>query len=60
VVCTCRERRFVDDVRRVDQIHDSQIKEGRERFRKTIRETIRKYLEINKLNPNKVYDYSVI
>jgi hypothetical protein len=37
-------------------MEDSQITRGRERPRKTIRETIRKDLEINKLDPNIVYN----
>jgi len=43
-------------VRRVDQMKDSQITIGRGRPRKTIRETIRKNLEINELDQNIVYD----
>jgi len=35
---------------------DSQITRGRGRPRKTIRETIRKDLEINELDQNMVYD----
>ena len=51
------ERRPVDVVlRRVDQIEESQVKRGRGRPRKTIRETIRKDLEVNELDPNLVYD----
>jgi hypothetical protein len=43
------ERRNVDFVvRRVD--HDSQVTRGRGRPRKTMRETIKKDLEINELN----------
>ena len=42
------EKRPVDSVvRRVDQTEGSQITRGRGRPRKTIRETIRKDLEIN-------------
>jgi len=37
-------------------MEDSQIKRGRGRPIKTIRETIRKDLEINELDPNMVYD----
>ena len=43
-------------VRRVDQMEESQVKRGKGRPRKTIRETIRKDLEVNELNPNLVYD----
>jgi len=43
-------------VRRVDQMKESQIRRGRGRPRKTIRETIRKDLEPNELDPNMVYD----
>jgi hypothetical protein len=51
------ERRPVDAViRRVDQMEESQVKRGRGRPRKTIRETIRKDLEVNELDPNMVYD----
>ena len=51
------ERRPVDAVvRRVDQMEESQVKRGRGRPRKTIRETIRKDLEVNELDPNLVYD----
>jgi len=51
------ERRPVDAVvRRVDKMEESQVKRGRGRPRKTIRETIRKDLEVNELNPNMVYD----
>jgi hypothetical protein len=51
------ERRPVDAVvRRVDQMEESQVKRGRGRPRKTIRETIRKNLEVNELDPNVVYD----
>jgi len=51
------ERRPVDSVaRRVDQMEDSQIARGRGRPRKTIRETIKKDLEVNELDPNLVYD----
>ena len=57
------ERRLVDSVvRRVDQMDDSQITRGRGRPRKTIRETIKKDLEINELERNMIYDkyYGVI
>ena len=51
------ERRPVDAVvRRVDQMEESQIKRGRGRPRKTIRETIKKDLEVNELDPNMVHD----
>jgi len=51
------ERRPVDAVvRRVDQMEESQVKRGRGRPRKTIRETIRKDLEVNELDPHLVYD----
>jgi hypothetical protein len=54
------ERRHVDAVvRRVDQFEESQIRRGRGRLRKTIRETIRKDLEVNELNPNLVYDITL-
>jgi len=48
------ERRPV--VRRIDQLEDSQITRGRGRPRKTIREIIKKDLEINELDRNMVYD----
>ena len=51
------ERRPVDAVvRRVNQMEESQIKRGRGRPKKTIRETIRKDLEFNELDPNMVFD----
>jgi len=51
------ERRPVDAVvKRVDQMEESQVKRGRGRPRKTIRETIRKDLEVNELDSNMVYD----
>jgi len=51
------ERRPGDSiVRRVDKMKDSQITRGRGRPRKTIRETIRKNLEIIELDANVVYD----
>ena len=44
------ERRPVDAVvRRVDQMEESRVKRGRVRPMKTIRETIRKDLEVNEL-----------
>ena len=43
-------------IRRVDQIEGSQITRGRGRPRKTIRETIRKDLEINELEKDMVFD----
>jgi len=49
----CVERRPVDVfVRRVDQMEESQVKRGRGRPKKTIRETIRNDLEVNELDPN--------
>jgi len=51
------ERRPIDSVvRRVDQMEDSQITRGKGRPRKTIRETIKKDLEINELERNMVYN----
>jgi len=51
------ERRPVEAVvRRVDQVEESQVRRGRGRPRKTIRETIRKNLEVNELDSNLVYD----
>jgi len=51
------KRRLVDTVvRRVDQMEENQAKRGSVRPRKTIRETIRKDLEVNELDPNLVYD----
>jgi hypothetical protein len=51
------ERRNVDVVvRRVYQMEESQIKKGRERPKKTIKETIMKVLEVNEFDPNMVYD----
>jgi len=51
------ERRPVDAVvRRVDQMEESQVRRGRGRTRKTIRETIRKDLEVNELDPNLVFN----
>jgi hypothetical protein len=51
------ERRPVDfEVRRVDKMEGSQITRGRGRRRKTIKETIKKDLEINELDKNMVYD----
>ena len=51
------ERRPVDAVvRRVHQMEESQVKRGRGRPRKIIRETIGKDLEVNELDPNLVYD----
>jgi len=37
-------------------MEESQVRRGRGRPRKTIRETIRKDLEVNELDPNLVYD----
>ena len=49
------ERRPVNSIiRRVDQVKSSQITRGRPR--KTIRKTIKKYLEINDLDRNMLYD----
>ncbi len=42
--------------KRVDQIEESQITRGRGSPRKTIRETIRKDLEINELEKYTVFD----
>lgn len=51
------ERRHVDFVlRRVDQFEDNQITRGRGRPIKIIRESSRKDLEINALDPNMVFD----
>ena len=51
------ERRPVDAVvRRVDQMEESHVKRGRGRPKKTIKETIRKDLEVNELDSNLVYD----
>jgi hypothetical protein len=44
------------NVRRVDQMEESQVKRGRGRPKKTIRETIRKDLEVSELDPNMVFD----
>jgi len=35
---------------------ENQVKRGRGRSRKTIRETIRNDLEVNELDPNLIYD----
>jgi len=43
-------------VRRVYQMEESQVKRGRGRSKKTIRETIKKDLEVNELDPNMVFD----
>jgi len=51
------ERRLIDAVvRRVDQMEESHVKRGIGRPMKTIRETIRKDLEVNEFDPNLVYD----
>lgn len=51
------ERRPVDYVVwRVDQTEGSQITRGKESPRKTTRETIMKYLEINELKIDMLYD----
>jgi hypothetical protein len=55
------ERRLINFVvKRVDQMKDSQITWGRERLKKSIREIIRKYLEINELDQNMVYDRTLL
>ena len=55
MVWACRET--VDAiVRRVDQMEESHVKRGRGRPKKTIRETIRKDLEVNELDSNLVFD----
>jgi hypothetical protein len=55
VVWACRERRHVDSVvRRVDHMESSQITKRRGRPRKTIRETIKKDLDVNELDRNMV------
>jgi len=56
MVWACREKTVDVVVRRVDQMEESQVKRGRGRPRKTIRETIRKDLEVNELDLNLVYD----
>jgi len=56
MVWACKEKLVDAVVRRVDQMEESQVKRGRERPRKTIRETIRKDLEVNELDPDLVYD----
>ena len=43
-------------VRRMDQMDDSPIAKCRGRPRKTIRETIKKDLDVNGLNINMIYD----
>ena len=43
-------------VRRVYQMEESQVKRGRASPKKTIKETIRKDLEVNELDPNLIYD----
>jgi hypothetical protein len=54
------KRRPVDVVvRRVDQMEESQVKRGRGRPRKPIRETIRKNLEVSELDPNMIYDIAL-
>jgi len=37
-------------------MEESQVIRGRGRHRKTIRETIKKDLEVNELDPNLIYD----
>jgi len=59
VVWACREKAcgFFSLVRRVDQMEGSQISRGgRGRPRKTLRETIKKDLEINQLDNDMVFD----
>ena len=46
-------------VRRVDQIEDSHITRGIGRPIRTIRETIRKGLQIKELNLNMIYDRTI-
>jgi len=41
-------------------MEESQVKRGRGRLRKTIRETIIKDLEVNELDPNLVYDRTLL
>jgi len=55
MVWACREKTKAI-VRRVYQMEESQVRRGRRKSRKTIRETIRKDLEVNELDPNLVYD----
>jgi predicted transcriptional regulator len=43
-------------VRRVNQMHGSQITRGIGRVRKTIRQIVKNDLEINELDRNMVYD----
>jgi len=51
------ERRLTEAVvRRVDKMKESHVKRCRVKPRKTIRETIRKDLEVNELDLNIVYD----
>jgi hypothetical protein len=42
--------------RLIDQTEESEIRRGRGRPRKTIRETVRKDLEVNELDLGMVYD----
>jgi len=51
-----RLRCFGHAKRRVDHMEESQIKRVKGRPKNTIRETIRKDLEINELDRNMVYD----
>jgi len=54
------ERRLVDSiVRRVNQLEGSQVTRCRIRLRKTIRETIRKNLEINELEKEMICDITL-
>lgn len=57
------ERRPVDFiVKRINKMEDSEITIGRGRSRKTTRETIKKDLEINKLDRNKymIENYGIV
>ena len=56
MVWACREKTVDAVVRRVYQMEESQVKRGRGRPRKTIRETIINDLVVNELDPNLVYD----
>jgi len=42
-----------------ETVWENQVKRGRGRPRKTIRETIRKDSEVNELDPNMVYDITL-
>jgi hypothetical protein len=41
-------------------MEEGQVKRDRGRPKKTIRETIRKDLEVNELNPNMIFDKNII